>query len=234
MDLPILKRLNELRPNHVLDVGCGCGGFTASLSAYCKTIEAVDPLAGLVERCRTEQQRPNINYRVMDALNLHYPDRAFDVVLERGSLHHIAEWRKALAEMIRVTRQHILIEERVNDPRSTGKANGIKGQNLFLELQEEVKYPHFPYIAPELIVEALQASGFQVQWQVIPNEQAVSFDEFFHGFEHFANASERPSYWMARMEELRKEIGPSEIIESDTVYFEATKEAHNASGTPVR
>ncbi|MBL7671282.1 MAG: class I SAM-dependent methyltransferase [Bdellovibrionaceae bacterium] len=45
MNSLILKNLNEIQPNHVLDVGCGCGSFTATLSEFCERIEAIDPVA---------------------------------------------------------------------------------------------------------------------------------------------------------------------------------------------
>jgi ubiquinone/menaquinone biosynthesis C-methylase UbiE len=158
----ILKQLQEIRPNHVLDVGCGCGSYTTTVSEFCKSIEAIDPFAGLIDRCKSEKARSNIAYKVMDATNLLYPDATFDVVFARGTLHHISDWQSALAEMIRVTNCFVLIEERVNDPRSSGKTNGIKAQNLFLEVQKEVKYPHFPYIQPEMIVNFLVSHGLQV------------------------------------------------------------------------
>jgi SAM-dependent methyltransferase len=223
MNSLILKNLKEIQPNHVLDVGCGCGSFTATLSEFCERIEAIDPVARHIERCKRERARSNITYRVMDATKLSYPDGAFEVVIERGSLHHIADWPRALREMIRVSSRHIFIEERVNDPRSEGKINGIKGQNLFLAVQKEVKYSHFPYILPETIVGSLRSQGLQVQWEVIPNNKALSFDEFFEGYEHFANLSERPTYWIEQREEMRREFGIVGLVESDAVFFAATK-----------
>jgi 2-polyprenyl-3-methyl-5-hydroxy-6-metoxy-1,4-benzoquinol methylase len=173
MNSPILERLQIIQPNSVLDVGCGCGAFTASLSKYCKHIEAIEPTVDLIERCKTEHARHNINYRVMDALNLCYSNCAFEVVLARGTLHHIAKWQKSISEMIRVAGRYILIEERINDPRSEGKINGIKAQNLFLELQREIDYAHFPYIPPAEIIGLINSKGFQPQWKIIPSTATI-------------------------------------------------------------
>ena len=38
----ILEKIPELKPHKVLDLGCGCGSYTARLSSYCREITAVD------------------------------------------------------------------------------------------------------------------------------------------------------------------------------------------------
>ncbi len=217
----MIERLSAIRPGCALDIGCGCGSFTAKLSPFCGRLEAVDPMAGIIERCRREQGRPNITYRVMDGADLQYPARSFDAVLERASLHHIADWRKAVDEMARVSRGYVLIEEPVPDPRSSGKRSAEKAQELLLELQREVKWPHFPHIAVSDLLAFLNSRKLKVRHELIRSDKPVSFAEFFTGFDHFAGKSGRPGYWNGRLKDFQAELGGGTLTESDTVFIEA-------------
>ena len=68
-------------PEKVLDVGCGCGSFTAELSPHCKKITAIEFSPGLIKRCKDENQKPNITYLCMDGRNIGFPDNSFDLVI---------------------------------------------------------------------------------------------------------------------------------------------------------
>ncbi len=61
MNSPIHTRLSEIRPTRLLDIGCGCGKFTATLASFCDKIEAIDPATHIIERCVREQSKPNVN-----------------------------------------------------------------------------------------------------------------------------------------------------------------------------
>jgi SAM-dependent methyltransferase len=159
----------------------------------------------------------------MDGINLQYPDRSFDVVIERASLHHISGWEKALEEMARVSAGYVLIEEPVADLRSAGKRNAAKAQTLFLELQDEVKYPHFSYIAVPAMVNFLKSRGLSVQYEIIRSDGIISFEEFFSGFDQFAEKSSRPEYWKSRLKYFQAELGNGLLVENDTVFIEAVK-----------
>ena len=129
-----------LKPEHVLDLGCGCGSFTAEMSPHCGKIIAIDSSSVLIDRCKSENQKPNINYVCMDARKVDYPDACFNLVLERACLHHILEWEKVLDEMMRLSSKYVLIEEPMDDPRSDAKRNAIQAQRFYLEVQKEAGF----------------------------------------------------------------------------------------------
>ena len=217
----IIEKVMELRPKLVLDIGCGCGNFTTTLSPFCEFIEAIDPMAGVIERCRREKTISNINFHVMDGSDLKYTNRYFDVVLERSSLHHIANWKKAVDEMIRVSKKYVLIEEPMTDLRSAAKQNSNKAQNLYLALQQEVNWPHFSHIPVDTIVDYLKSKGSTVHYDIRCSDGIISAEEFFSGFDRFAEKSNRPDYWKDRLKNFLEEIGSEPLAEDDTVFIEA-------------
>jgi len=216
----IHKRLSEIHPSRLLDIGCGCGKFTATLSPFCDSIEAIDPAPHVIERCTKEQSRTNISYKVMDGTSLQYGDKHFDVSLIRGSLHHIQDWKKVLKEAIRVTRKMILIEEPVTDLRSESKRNREKAQNLFLEIQAEAHWPHFPHIPIAEITNFLRQNGLRTEYVITRSNDTATFDEFFGPFQSFVEKTNHPEYWIGRLNALRSELGNGPIAEDDLVFIE--------------
>ena len=224
----ILKKVASLEPANVLDVGCGCGGFTAQLSLYCGRITAIDYTSALIDRCKRENQRPNIDYVCMDGRNIDFPDDSFDLVLERASLHHILEWEKALDEMIRVSSRHVLVQEPIDDPRSEEKRNTIRAQELILELQREVGYSHFKYIPLNSLIAHMQKRGVSFETSVTRRDEPVDVDEYFSSFGDFANKSRRKEYWLERLNRLRKELDTKKLCKEDILFIAATKSQRGA------
>ena len=88
-----------------LDVGCGVGTAArkiATMSDLSVTGIDIDPKQ--IEAAKSGAARANLQYRVMDATKLQFGDGAFDVVASRMATHHIPDWERALAEMVRVLR----------------------------------------------------------------------------------------------------------------------------------
>ncbi len=90
-----------------LEIGCGRGAGAAiirkrfSPQFLCAT--DLDPL--MIRRALRylgPQESRDICFCVADALELPYPDEAFDAVFGFGVLHHIPDWEGALAEIARV------------------------------------------------------------------------------------------------------------------------------------
>jgi SAM-dependent methyltransferase len=151
----------------------------------------------------------------MDGRALGFRDRAFDLVMERASLHHMADWRRALMEMLRVSSGYLLLEEPADDPRSPAKVNAARGQALFLELQREVGYPHFPHIPPADLLRFLGQEAQVREQRLVRADTEIPFAEFFESFPRFAGMSLRESFWSERLERFRLELGAGALCESD-------------------
>jgi SAM-dependent methyltransferase len=219
----MLKKVALLKPDKVLDVGCGCGSFTAKLSSYCGNITAIDSSLELIDRCKRENHQPNITYRCMDGTNIQYPDKSFDLVMERDTLHHIREWEKALDEMIRVSSKFILVEEPIDDPRSEEKKNTMRVQEFLLELQNEVGFSHYKHIVSDLLTGFFQKRNVSIETHIIISENLIDFDEYFSSFGNFAERSKRKAYWYDRLERLRRELNGKMLCEEDTIIIIAVK-----------
>ncbi|MCJ7508204.1 MAG: class I SAM-dependent methyltransferase [candidate division Zixibacteria bacterium] len=212
-----------MKPKNVLDVGCGCGSFTIQLSPHCTEVTAIDLSSEFIERSKKENQKPNITYLCMDGRDLQYPDNIFDLVLERATLHHTQEWEKVLNEMIRVSAQHILVEEPLDDPRSEAKRNTMQAQKLFLELQNEVGYSHYPYLPLENLLGYFKKRNIPLETEIIKSDEPLGLDEYFSSFGLFAEKSKRKKYWLDRLDDFKKELNGKKLCESDTLFIATVK-----------
>jgi ubiquinone/menaquinone biosynthesis C-methylase UbiE len=219
----LIKYSETIKPAKVLDMGCGCGSFTAKLAPYCGHITAIDSSQPLIDRCKRENQNTNIDFVCMDGKNIKYPDNSFELVLERASLHHIFEWQDVLNEMLRVSAKHICIEEPVDDPRSKEKRNTIKAQNLFLELQKEIGYPHLKHHGPAALQGYFTDRGIKHESHLVETDQTIDFDEYFAQFVNFAGKSRRKEYWTGRLESLKNELKGAALCENDSIFIFALK-----------
>ena len=219
----ILEKVSLLKPNKVLDVGCGCGSFTTQLSPHCREIIAIDSSQALIDRCMKENQEPNITYMCMDGRDIRYPDSSFDLVLERTALHHIRQWKKALDEMIRVSSKYVLVEEPIDDPRSQEKKTSMRAQRFFLELQNEVGYSHFKYIALDHLIRYFDRRGISAETQIVKSDKLTDFEKYFSSFGEFAEKSTRKKYWLDRLDGLRRELNSKKLCEEDVAFIFAVK-----------
>lgn len=159
----------------------------------------------------------------MDAVALGFAHDSIPLVLERDSLHHIAHWHEALAEMIRVSSVHVFLEEPVDDLRSPAKHRAYEAQGLLLELQAEVGYPHHRHLSRDVLVSAVGSRAVLLETHQERSDASVSFDEFFESFHAFASQSAREEYWLERLRQLRARFGGAPLCEDDSVIVLAAK-----------
>lgn len=96
----------------ILDVGAGTGRGVERLSRRFPEarITGVEPS----EELRAVGHRRGVSETCLqagDALALPFADDAFDFVIETGVLHHIADCRIAIAEMVRTARVGVMISD---------------------------------------------------------------------------------------------------------------------------
>jgi ubiquinone/menaquinone biosynthesis C-methylase UbiE len=65
-------------------------------------ITGVDMDEEMIERARQNFDQENVDFKVMDAVHLEYPDESFDLVSCAFSLHHLPEPADAIDEIKRV------------------------------------------------------------------------------------------------------------------------------------
>lgn len=95
-----------LRGKRVLEVGCGRGVgveiLLEQLDAAAVVAFDFDPRMVALTHERTARFGERVRVYVGDAERVDAPDASFDAVVEFGILHHVSNWRGALAEIARV------------------------------------------------------------------------------------------------------------------------------------
>jgi len=99
----------DLQPHfEVLDVAAGTGHLSRAIAPYVKRVVALDLTPEMLAQGRYEaeqQQLTKVVFEQGEAEHLGFPNAAFDLVVTRFSLHHFAEPRGPLQEMVRVCRR---------------------------------------------------------------------------------------------------------------------------------
>ena len=109
------RTLDELfaqaAPSSVLDVGCGEGVLTEQWADRIAPgrIVGIDLEDPKLAAEWTGRQRPNLTFTAMEVERLEFGDGEFDLVAATEVLEHVTQPERALAEMARVARQHLLV-----------------------------------------------------------------------------------------------------------------------------
>jgi SAM-dependent methyltransferase len=99
----LYRRVNLLRAEWVLDVGCGTGVITEEMATRCKgQVIGVDVDPAMIAFAQDRGDRAE--YRVGDAHQLDFPDGHFDVVACHFLLMWVSNANLAVREMARVTK----------------------------------------------------------------------------------------------------------------------------------
>lgn len=104
----LAAHLDSLEGDRVLEVGCGQGvGVELLLDRFgAGDVVAIDLDPRMVRRARRRlrHRADPLEVRVGDACAITEPDGSFDAVVELSAIHHVPNWKDALAEMARVLR----------------------------------------------------------------------------------------------------------------------------------
>jgi SAM-dependent methyltransferase len=93
-----------------LDVGAGTGRGMLFLRKRGKEVRGIEPVAAMIEHAE-QNGVPKGHLLQGDGNHLPFADNAFDVVFECGVLHHVAEPRRVVEEMMRVARRAIFLSD---------------------------------------------------------------------------------------------------------------------------
>ncbi len=92
------------RSGAALDVGCGEGKFTRSLTSIFGKVAGIDVKQKVIDRAKAAaaSEGKDVEFAVADGQAMPFPDASFDTVVISNSLHHIPDPAKGLAEAARV------------------------------------------------------------------------------------------------------------------------------------
>jgi ubiquinone/menaquinone biosynthesis C-methylase UbiE len=92
----------------VLDVAAGTGHLSRAIAPHVKRVVAMDLTPAMLaqgEREAAQQGLTNVVFERGEAEHLTYANESFDLVVTRFSLHHFADARGPVQEMVRVCRR---------------------------------------------------------------------------------------------------------------------------------
>lgn len=92
----------------LLDVGCGTGWFTRRAAGVAATVVGVDIDEASLDFARRKDP-DGARYLFGDAVRLPFADRSFDKVMSVAALCFVADWPRALAEVVRVARHRFAV-----------------------------------------------------------------------------------------------------------------------------
>ena len=90
------------RPAEVLDIGCGGGFLSNSLSSLGHRVTGLDASSDALAIARRYDSTGLVRYQQGDALNLPYPAGSFDAVCAMDFLEHVENPDRVIAEAARV------------------------------------------------------------------------------------------------------------------------------------
>ena len=93
----VVKRVSELAPEAILDIGCGEGQIAFALRGTCPQYTGVDVSEEAVTRAR--QNVPEGAFKVADARTLDLARETFDVAMCLEVLEHLEDPRAVLASL---------------------------------------------------------------------------------------------------------------------------------------
>lgn len=118
----------SVNPTSILDVGCGEGFSLCKLSEY-KIGEKLEGIDYSKEAISTGKKLfPGLLLKQGNVYNLPYKDNAFDLILCTEILEHLENPKKALQEILRVSKKYILVSV-PNEPFFM-MSNFLRGKNV--------------------------------------------------------------------------------------------------------
>ncbi len=97
----------------VLDICCGYGMVSEYYAKEGAKVSGIDLSPEAVGRASIRSKRYDFQaeFRIADSTNLPFPDNSFDIVSVHDGLHHLANPKKAVKEMVRAAKKGIIIIE---------------------------------------------------------------------------------------------------------------------------
>lgn len=150
----LIEHIEGPDPETIYEVGCGVGITTRLIAGRFPnaSITAIDIDSGQIQRARKLSAHPNVEFREGDATQLETPGDSVDACFASFVLHHMPDYRRAVAEVARVLKTGAKLY--VLDA-------SVQSLNLF---HRWVRFHHLGEFTRQELVDALEGSGLKVHW----------------------------------------------------------------------
>ena len=99
-----IREFSDTRKMKVLDIGCGPGMFSMVLGKDGHDVTAIDYSDGMIAQAKQNCKDAGVTANIlkMDAQNLDFPDKTFDLIVSRKVVWNLPDPVRAYSEWIRV------------------------------------------------------------------------------------------------------------------------------------
>jgi len=145
-----LGKFKKYLKGNILEVGCGIGNFTTTLSKYGK-VTAIDIDQSLIDKLNKENHpRIKAGYGDIEKSKYFFKDKSFDIIVCINVLEHVKDDEKALQNMYRLLKKG-------------GKLILLVPIHDFLYGEIDKAINHFRRYNPEHLVTQLKQMGFIIK-----------------------------------------------------------------------
>lgn len=168
---PRLKRLSNGIADNVLEIGCGQGIGARIIYDVFNPLRyvGIDLDPRMIRRARRNARAfPGATFIEGDVSSLEFPGDSFDLIVDFGIVHHIPNWRDALAEVHRTLKVHgeFLFEDASAETWERG---------IGIPFKRILDHPYEQMFTMQQFADELEGLGFDVE---------MHEDNFF-GLHHF-------------------------------------------------
>lgn len=108
--LTLIHELELKGDERILDVGCGPGVLSVEIAKRLKSghitgLDLSEKMIALAKNLAKDHLLDNVRFEKADALNLRFPEGAFDVVISTSVLHWVKHPQKFISEIYRVLKK---------------------------------------------------------------------------------------------------------------------------------
>ena len=159
LEAPRLESLCKGRTDSILEIGCGQGAgarIIYNLFSPGKYV-GIDLDSRMVERAKKKEHGlGNALFLQADATRLPFTDGTFDLAVDFGIIHHVPNWRAALAEIHRTLNAHgeLYFEELPVETWERGIGKPLK---------RLLAHPYDEMFRQDEFVDELERLGFEVE-----------------------------------------------------------------------
>lgn len=195
-----------------LEVGCGTGALTASILDRCnpRSVLAIDPSQGFIDKARASLVDPRVEFRIADALDLPVPTGSKDGVVSALVLNFVSDRAKALAEMKRVGRTGASVAFYVWDYPGGGvqfmRAFWTAATSLDPAASDLTEDRRFPFCTPDGLKQLVGEAGLGA-FEIAALEVSSVFKDFDDYWRPFTlGAGPAPGYCASLQPDARERL----------------------------
>lgn len=151
--------LKGIRPECILDIGSGKGTFLWPFVNEFPSvkIDSIDLLQERIDEINFVAKGgiPNIQAHFMSATKIIFSDNTFDVVTALEVLEHIPDYKKAIKEIVRVTKKYVIVSVPSKEDDNPEHLRLFSRKDLESDFKEAgMKNIKFEYVLNHLILVA--------------------------------------------------------------------------------